>query len=365
MKLAAAAGCGGGHHGRVLPSPEEEHLLAIVRAPEDDAPRLAFAEYLRPYEPALAMFIQLQVERVARMRRAGQARTEQLPAEEHQLLQRHAAAWSRGVSRFVQKPGVPGPGLMFYRGLVAYLCMDADVLVEYGDYLVRTTAVRHVDFAPLRAGTLERLLAFEGLSALDSVGFPGAGLDDGAVAAIARCPHLANCRYLDLRGNALTPRAFAALGASPYLTKLPPHGSTVSRFDARWYAERLVRLPDAITAALRGLTRHSDLLPDVLEAGRVHRVDDPTDTRDQEDLRVVAGIGPDGRPYLDYFRVGDPTSDHARLHADGSREPLENYTAQFGFPVLPDAEQTRREHERIAAHNAEVLAVLRRKGFED
>jgi uncharacterized protein (TIGR02996 family) len=205
---------------QTAPSSEEEFLLAIARAPEDDELRLRFAAFLRPYEADLAAFIELQVSRVQGQRRAGVLDTEDLPPEERRLLSAHAPAWSRGVARFARPTGAGGPRVTFYRGLVAQIGIDADVFVERGTLLMTTTAIRHVDFAPLAPGALERLLASEALAQLDSIGFAGAGLDDAAVAAIASGPHLARCLYLDLRGNALGSRAFEAIAASPHLRQL-------------------------------------------------------------------------------------------------------------------------------------------------
>ncbi|WP_128374804.1 hypothetical protein [Streptomyces cavernae] len=412
------------------PSNEEEYLLAIAADPENDELRRSFATYLRPYEPELSEFVRTQVDRVSRQRAQGEIDTSQATPEERRLLTRHAQTWSQWVDRFTTEPGIPGPRLMFHRGLVAHLTMDADLFVERGGLLLHTTVVRHIDFTLPRPGSLSRLLRCEHLAGLDSIGFPGAGLDDDAVAELAGSPLLTDCLHLDLTGNRLGARAFEAIAASPHLKNLlvvqrDPHpepacawhpgersviravaggvtahvqpmsadGHTledayghvpwlhlrnlVSRFDARWYAERgklpvgvsgVVRVPDTVTAvfrdALREHARHSDLLPQSLEVGRVYRVDDPVDLHGQ-DLRVLVGIGADGRLHLDYVVLPDDLTYHGRIHADGRHESLETYEGQHGRTVPATAEDAERERIRIADHNRRVAALLRRKGFED
>src|SRR5262249_45599370 len=111
-------------------------------------------------------------------------------------------------------------GIQYYRGLPAFLATDAQTFVERGRELLCAAPIRHVDFTLPGPDALDRLLTSEHLAGLDSIGFPHTGLDDAAVAAIAACPWLTGCYYLDLSDNRLGPAAFTALAASRHLRQL-------------------------------------------------------------------------------------------------------------------------------------------------
>jgi uncharacterized protein (TIGR02996 family) len=190
-------------------------LPAIIRAPEDDALRLAMAEFIRPAEPDRAAFISYQVRAAQRERVAWPPGLSAWSVEERELLARHETVWTEPLARYVAPARC-----IFHRGLIAHVTLEPEIFIEHGAHLLRQAPIRHVDFTPLRPGVLPRLLACEELVRLDSIGFPGAGLDGDAVAAIAACPLLGDCLYLDFSRNRLGPGAFSALAASPHLRRL-------------------------------------------------------------------------------------------------------------------------------------------------
>jgi hypothetical protein len=202
------------------PASYEAVLAAVLGDPEADAPRHALAAFLRGPEPDRAVFIELQLARIARQRHMGSFDTEEVPADERRLLARHGAAWSSAIDGYARRPPSGGPACTFYRGLVARVALDPEVFIERGAELFAQAPIHHVDFAAMPAGVLDRLLATDALSELDSVGFAGLGLDDDAAVAIASCPRLARCLYLDLSLNPVGPRGFAAIAASPHLRQL-------------------------------------------------------------------------------------------------------------------------------------------------
>src|SRR4051812_45771075 len=80
--------------------PERRAFIdAILEAPDDDAPRLVFADWLDEYggdaERARAEFIRLQCE--AAKRPAGDPRRADLERREDELLVAHGAEWARGL----------------------------------------------------------------------------------------------------------------------------------------------------------------------------------------------------------------------------------------------------------------------------
>jgi len=202
-----------------VPSTFDEHIAAIVRDPENDALRSELSKWLHASDPDRASFVSLQLARAKQDRHRLPGHTEPSP-DERALLARHEAAWTRLVAPYLQRRPDGGPACAFHRGLLAHITIDPEVFAQHGERLLDLAPIRHADFAPVRPGALPALLASETLARLDTVGFIDVGLDDDAVAAIAACPHLARCLYLDLSVNPLGPPAFAALAASPHLRQL-------------------------------------------------------------------------------------------------------------------------------------------------
>lgn len=195
-------------------------LAEILRAPDDDPPRLALADFVRPSEPELARFIYLQLDAARGERDPLPSGFTELTAEERALLARNAPAWTRLIAPYVHRTPDGAVACTFHRGLIAHVTVDPDVFVAGAARLLTSAPIRHVDFAPLAPGALSRLLACDALAQLDSIGLVGVGLDDDGVIELAASPRLAHCLYLDLSANPLGPRAFAAIAASPHLRRL-------------------------------------------------------------------------------------------------------------------------------------------------
>ena len=172
----------------------QEYVEAVLAAPHDDEPRLAYARFLRPSDPDRSAFIEAQIQRVRTQRAAQDPDTEQMPPAERSILARSGEHWVRELGRFTSRAAPSRPRIRFYRGFVEYALTDVEKFITLGPALRRNAPVRHADFAPMSRAELDRLLRDPQLSTLDSIGFPSAGLDDDAVAAIAGCPHLSGCR---------------------------------------------------------------------------------------------------------------------------------------------------------------------------
>lgn len=128
-------------------------LRAVLDRPDDDAPRLAYAEFIRPTDPARAEFIRLQL--------SGD------PAI--QLLTEHGPRWAVTFAPWGARD------LVYRRGFVGAMSLTGRSFVSLGASLF--------DLAPLRE---VRLIAVNFL-----------------LEELLACPHLAELDALDLRGNQL------------------------------------------------------------------------------------------------------------------------------------------------------------------
>ena len=140
-------------------------LAAVLAAPDDDAPRLVFADWLEENgEPERAAFICCQIE-LARLgdnwidfavgphaadypefedERDWRAVTDRLAGRERELLQRHDNEWKIWCP-YTARGGIDGreiechhspAGQMFRRGFVETVEMDADDWLAHGDAIL-------------------------------------------------------------------------------------------------------------------------------------------------------------------------------------------------------------------------------------
>jgi uncharacterized protein (TIGR02996 family) len=216
-------------------------LQDILDHPDDDAPRLVYADWLDEHgDPDRAEFIRLQIE-AARLKQ-DKAFRPGLHERGRELLDRHKAEWLRDLPAPLRKD------FAFERGFVNWLYCSALEFLRGAERLFRRTPVRSVrlKYATRR---LAELAACPYLARLSRISFTGAGNRmDGAgasaffaspylgglteldlsynaigpqgAAALAACRHLAGLRHLDLSHNRVGDEGAAALAASPYLGNL-------------------------------------------------------------------------------------------------------------------------------------------------
>jgi len=193
----------------------QELLVEISRRPDDDAPRLAYADAVQRFEPEYAEFIRLQIARAAD-ERARQTRWDTPSVRELELLRVHEDEWTHYLQRYV-RPAPDDPedqGSGFVRGFIGFVRMEPENFIALGLQLFEMAPVQHADLyggdEPVRP-----LFEYPGLARLDSLSLRGTGLDDDDAIALAASPHLARATWLDLRDNRIGNRGVEALAAAP------------------------------------------------------------------------------------------------------------------------------------------------------
>jgi uncharacterized protein (TIGR02996 family) len=176
---------------------EDAFLRAICDQPDEDTPRLAFADWLQEHgQEHRAEFIRVQCER-ARGLGDPTRRT-------HTLKRSIALSQQFGREWYARDWPDAGPPVVnaytFARGFV-------DALVSAGQELT--------DDAVARVCASRPLLALVGVWNLSANRLTDAGL-----AALADCPRLGRLRVLNLSANPVTGAGFERLAASPHLTAL-------------------------------------------------------------------------------------------------------------------------------------------------
>jgi uncharacterized protein (TIGR02996 family) len=189
-------------------------LTVVLDHPEEDAPRLAYADVVADRDPERAELIRIQVE-LARGRR-----THTRPASWSSLYRRQLALLHRCGAEWA----APVQGLAvahdFRRGFVEEVTVEAAVFLARAAELYRRAPIRHLTLRSAR-GLTGPLFASPALARLESLSLYKNAIGDEGAAQLADSPHLAGLRWLDLGFNDIGMTGLEAIAAS---SKLPALG---------------------------------------------------------------------------------------------------------------------------------------------
>jgi uncharacterized protein (TIGR02996 family) len=208
-------------------------LEAIRDEPGDDAPRLAFADWLEEHgDAARSEFIRLQVRYQAdfggQAREIGQQRWVIL-RRQRELFLGHRHEWLGPMSEW-------DPGVVFQRGFVERLTLRAETFLKEADRLLRRHPVWSVRLLGLRPALTAALAALPELEHLRELDLECNALGDEGAEALAGSPFLRRLQVLDLAFTGIQDRAAQALAASSHLARLRElrlQGNRIGRHGAR------------------------------------------------------------------------------------------------------------------------------------
>lgn len=194
-----------------------DRLQAVLDAPDDDAPRLAYAAWCDDQadvvSSARAELIRAQLER-AQMApadvEAGQALTLDLRIKA--LLDQHRSTFAQPLAGSVR-------AAHFLRGFVGWIELSAQQWLDHGAKILARAPVQHLNLTGVR-DVDEALFDSPQLAGIRSLSMNDCGLHDIHVQLLAASPHLAQLRWLSLARNDLGLAAAEALAASPGLPAL-------------------------------------------------------------------------------------------------------------------------------------------------
>ena len=246
-------------------SMEDAFLQTILDHPDDDMPRLVFADWLEEHSNPRGAFIRLQCQR-AKLTPYDPGWKEML-SEESTLLKQFEAEWSKPVLRYVE-------AVHYRRGFVEHVRVSATKLLKNAERLFRSAPVRSIrlervdrlaeiaecswlarvteldlnrelfgsrslqtlirsehcrslrvlrlDRCTLQATTIQMLASAANLHVLQTLTLAGNALTEESAASLANSPHLTSLRELNLSDNQLESAGAAALCAAPtfQLTRL-------------------------------------------------------------------------------------------------------------------------------------------------
>ncbi|HEX3764856.1 MAG TPA: hypothetical protein VHW23_39440 [Kofleriaceae bacterium] len=186
-------------------------MQAIVDAPADDAPRVAYARAVAANDPERAELIDIQLE-LARARRAHTEDGHDGLVREEILLRQHGARWAADVQPLVDK-------WQFLRGFTDVVTLAAERFLTVAPELYRRAPVLHLNLTKVKPVAAE-LFRSPHLARIRSLSLLHNGLGDAEVAALAASPYLANLAWLNLGNNKIGAAGVEAIAASRHLPHL-------------------------------------------------------------------------------------------------------------------------------------------------
>jgi uncharacterized protein (TIGR02996 family) len=183
-------------------------LACVLSAPDDDAPRLVYADWLMEQRDPRGELISLQCA-LARPSLDPQRRSEYRDRVER-LLEEHEDEWAA--------PAAKAKARTFRRGFLDEVRDRAKAFLPGAAELFQIEPIRRLALTDLAKESARKLAAADWLARITHLTLHGTFGDEGTI-ALAASPHLAAVISLNL-GPKLGPRGAAALAASPHLARV-------------------------------------------------------------------------------------------------------------------------------------------------
>jgi uncharacterized protein (TIGR02996 family) len=191
---------------------EEGFLADILAHPDDNVPRLVYADWLDEHgDPVRADFIRVQIEKLQVS--LEDDRGEELRVREGRLLFGQMQAWRT-------QWGMKTADLRLRRGFVEWLGISAAQWVRHRKKVVAATPLRDLSLSELKLPSLRTVLKSDTLAGLRLLDLSDNELGDELAVQVAQAPHVSRLQALHLRGCKLTSAGVTSLANSPHLANL-------------------------------------------------------------------------------------------------------------------------------------------------
>jgi uncharacterized protein (TIGR02996 family) len=239
-------------------------LQDILAHPDDDAPRLIFADWLEEQGDA-ASVARAEFIRVQRALAAGDLTPQwrnKLERRQQQILQQYGSEWARPIRRLVQ-------AWEFHRGFIENVVMTPATFLAHADRLFRHAPIQFLTLGPGRHPVVDPPLNVavladnKHLRCLRGLGLSQNQLESKHVRALVVSEHLTRLTDLDLSYNRIGDGGIRALAGSPLLDRLEYlnlRGNDIGAGGVRSLAralEELARSPEGLRLKQFELSYHN------------------------------------------------------------------------------------------------------------
>jgi uncharacterized protein (TIGR02996 family) len=222
---------------------DDAFLHAILEQPDDDAPRLVYADWLDEHgDAARAELIRLQCRTAQRYKDWVYATGDAESEREDALLKQYGERWAKDL------PSLKGLRWRFWRGMPGHVWVAGwPVFRKHAARIFDLAPVEFVTFGSLSVVGARTLAHFASLARLRGLSLAYAirnvraleallqsphlrnlitfdvhkcDVGDRGAVAFANCPHLKNLQLLRLDSNEITDTGALALARSPHLAHL-------------------------------------------------------------------------------------------------------------------------------------------------
>jgi len=203
---------------------DDAFLQAIIGNPDDDTPRLVYADWLEEHgQPDRAAFIRVQCQLT--LLPDDDPRRPELEARERRLLEEHGGEWAGPLRGQVEK-------WQFRRGFIESVTLPAGCFLERAETIIRAAPVQRVRLQGA-VDAPDEMAACPSLGQLVSLGLWNGSLRERGLRQLLASPYLGRLRMLNLGSNDLHLAGVRALAESPLLAQLANLGLGANHLDDR------------------------------------------------------------------------------------------------------------------------------------
>ncbi|MDB5320703.1 MAG: hypothetical protein JWN40_2334 [Phycisphaerales bacterium] len=182
-------------------------LFADVLAhPDDDVPRLRYADWLSQQGDVQGEFIHLSIDLTRKRITATDLSRWEV------LARQHSDGWTAPLKPFADV-------VLLERGLPAHVKLDATRYLDHAHQIFALAPVRHADLKNAKA-VFSRLCQSDALARLRSLDLARNDLDDNDISTLAASQKLPEMRWLNLILNKFGVPGIEALASSPNIPNL-------------------------------------------------------------------------------------------------------------------------------------------------
>jgi uncharacterized protein (TIGR02996 family) len=201
-------------------------LSTICEHPDEDAPRLVYADWLEEQGDPRGEHIRLQCQRLQIQDRSRKA---ELAKREQEIEATLEGAWRRQLPELDHVTWRE-----FDRGFVRSIeVRGAETFLKHADVIFAAAPIRRVHFRELRTEGAVLLAGSKHLARIHDLELHGNQIGDEGTAALADSPHAVNLKRLFLSSNQITSNGAQALAKSRNLPELVLLMLTTNQIDDR------------------------------------------------------------------------------------------------------------------------------------